>query len=269
MDKRSLPFVDIHCHMLPGIDDGSDSWETTLAMAKMSSSDGFSTVIVTPHQLGNFAVNDGDMIRQLTQKTQSFLHENGVDLQLLPGGDVRIEPEMISLIQSGNVLSLGDQRKYVLLELPHELYFSLDQLLERLDQAGMVGILSHPERNMGILQQPAIIDSLVSQGCLMQVTAGSITGAFGGRSQQLSEQMLSRGLVHFCATDAHGLKSRRPKMSRAFDRIADLTDGQTALDLCCRNPANVATGKPVSIENRPVAKKGSFFGSLFSRKKAG
>ena len=238
-------FVDIHCHLIPRIDDGARSWDESLEMARIAVADGIETIVVTPHQLGSYAHNDGDSIRSQTKELQRVLDENNVPLHVRAGADVRIEPDMIQLIEQGQVLTLADHRKHVLLELPHELYFPLEGLLAKLSRAELIGILSHPERNQGILKQPDILTLLVEGGCLMQVTASSLMGVFGRASQQLAEWMLRHGLVHFVATDAHGAKTRRPLMSRAFERVAELTDHATAVDLCCGNPAAVAEARDV------------------------
>jgi protein-tyrosine phosphatase len=241
-------YTDIHCHMLFGIDDGSKSAEESLAMARMAVDDGIRTVILTPHQLGAFRRNAGEHIRRRADEFQQLLNEHGVDLQVLPGGDVRIEPDMVELLQSGEVLTLADQGRHVLLELPHELYFPLEPVLNELESVGLTGILSHPERNMGLMREPELLEPLVERGCLMQVTAGSLMGTFGQASQQMSEWMLSEGLVHFLATDAHGSRSRRPLLDRAFERVAELVDRATAITVCCENPAAVAQGRTVSLE---------------------
>lgn len=266
-------FVDIHCHLLPGIDDGSSDWETTLGMAQLAVADGTRVIIVTPHQLGNFAHNLGDDIRARTAQLQEVLDQHAIDLQVLPGGDVRIEDGMLEGLISGEIMSLGDLRKHVLLELPHELYFPLEGVLAALQRQGLTGILSHPERNRGLLREPELLPALVDGGCLMQVTAGSLMGTFGPSAQQLAEWMLGEGLVHFIATDAHGVKSRRPLFRRAYERVAELTDESTAQDLCCHYPLLVARGELVPAGRRTVARRR--FGrqggwrSFFAAKKVG
>ncbi len=261
-------FVDIHCHFLPGIDDGSPDWETTIGMAQMAVADGTQVLIVTPHQLGNYPHNLGDDIRARTLELQQVLDQQGIALRVLPGGDVRIEEGMVEGLVSGEVMSLGDLRSHVLLELPHELYFPIEGVLASLKRQGMTGILSHPERNRGLLREPDLLPALVEGGCLMQVTAGSLMGTFGPSSQQLAEWMLSEGLVHFIATDAHGTKSRRPLMRRAFERVAELTDQATAEDLCCHHPALVARGKRLPAGRRALPKRGGWR-SFFTAKKVG
>jgi protein-tyrosine phosphatase len=211
----------------------------------MAAQDGISTIIATPHQLGSYGQNRGNGIKELVQQTQAALDDAQVPLRVLPGADVRIEPGMLAAIQAGEVLSLADHRRHVLLELPHELYISLDTLLAELQALGMQGILSHPERNAGILARPRLVEQLVDQGCLMQVTAGSLMGTFGPASQQLSESMLVNGLVHFLATDAHGVRARLPLLQRAATRASELVGAELAQLICRENPQRVADGQAV------------------------
>jgi protein-tyrosine phosphatase len=260
-------FVDIHCHLLPGIDDGSQSWEQSLEMAEMAVGDGTATIVTTPHQLGNYGHNHGRQIRAKTVELQQQLDGKRIALRVLPGADVRIEEGMVDKLGSGEVLTLADRGRHVLLELPHELFFSMDDVLAQLRRANMVGILSHPERNQGLLKQPRIVESLINHGCLMQVTCGSLMGTFGPASQQMAEWMLGEGFVHFLATDAHGPNARRPLMQRAFERAARLVGEDIATDLCCRNPAAVVAGEDVSTVRYKPKPRG-FLAGLFKRNRA-
>jgi protein-tyrosine phosphatase len=246
-------FADIHCHLLPGIDDGAKDWDESLAMARMAADDGTRTIVATPHQLGSFRHNLGGGIRNLVAELQSRITADDISLTVLPGADVRIEEDLVPRIASGEVLTLGDHGRHVLLEQPHELLLPMDPVLSKLSRHDLVGILSHPERNGGILAHWDAILPLVDAGCLMQITAGSLCGAFGPDCQQLAEWMVTEGLVHFIATDGHGPRSRRPLMRRAYDRVVELTDLQTADELCCRNPGLVAEGKDVVPGRRQVA----------------
>jgi protein-tyrosine phosphatase len=245
-------FVDIHCHLLPGIDDGATDWDESLAMAELAASDGTTTIIATPHQLGSFGHNRGDAIRRSVQKLQQRLMAAGVSLTVLPGADVRIEEQLVDRLLSGEVLTLGDHRRHVLLELPHELYLPLEPLIERLSRHNITAILSHPERNQGILRRPELLGPLVDAGCLMQITAGSLGGSFGAECQQLAESMIVDGLVHFVATDGHGARSRRPLMSRAYERLIQLAGPDLAIELCSGNPEYVTTGQPVQSGRRQL-----------------
>jgi protein-tyrosine phosphatase len=252
--ETSLHFVDIHCHLLPELDDGAGSWDDTLSMAKLAVADGISTIVATVHQLGNFAANRGDEIRAQAERLQTLLGERGIPLKVYPGADVRIEPGMIGKIRSGEVLTLADRGRHVLLELPHEVYLPLDRLLVDLKRAALTGILSHPERNQGIIAQPGVVKSLVNAGCLIQVTAASLIGAFGSRVHKVAESLVKQGLVHFVGTDAHSPRSRPPLMGEAFDRVVELAGEALAMELFCRNPAAVASGRAVTPGPRKTAK---------------
>ncbi|MCA9261145.1 MAG: hypothetical protein KDA61_18145 [Planctomycetales bacterium] len=259
-------FTDIHCHLLPGIDDGAADLAASLQMAEMAVGDGISTIVVTPHQLGNFAGNRGDDIRRRVTELQQQLDLRQIPLRILPGADVRIEDQMLDQLAAGDVLTLADRGRHVLLELPHEVYFPLEGLLERMHRRRLTGILSHPERNGGLLKRPELIPPLVDQGCLMQITASSLMGVFGRECQRMCEWMLGQQVVHFVATDAHSPRSRRPLLRRAFERVGELAGEKTARLLCCDYPALVAEGQHVPAGR--VAAGGRTWRSLFPRRKA-
>jgi protein-tyrosine phosphatase len=239
-------FVDIHCHILPGVDDGARDWDESVAMAKLAAADGTTTIIATPHQLGGYSRNQGDAIRHRVAELRQRLADAGVPLEVLPGADVRIDEELVEKLLSGDVLTLGDHGRHVLLELPHELYLPIEPIVERLARHNLVAILSHPERNEGILRRPAVLESLVECGCLLQITAGSLCGSFGEPCQKLADSLIGSGLVEFVATDGHGASSRRPVMRRAFERVSELAGAEMATALCCVNPALVASGRSVA-----------------------
>ncbi len=260
-------FVDMHCHLLPGLDDGPPDWDEALLMAQQAAADGIGTVIATPHHLGAYRTNDGRTIRARTAHLQEFLNQRNVDLRVLPGAEVRIEPDLVERIRTGEIMSLADRGRYVLLELPHDVYLPIERLLDDLGRAGLSGVLAHAERNMGIMAQPSLAESLVAAGCLLQVTAGSIMGTFGPRVEATALHLIRQGIVHFVATDAHSSKSRRPLMRRTFDRLSEIVGYQAALTLCCRNPAAVLDDG--HIEPALGKSNQSTLGRWFGWKKAG
>lgn len=246
----TTPFVDIHCHLLPGIDDGAKDWSESVAMARLAAEDGATTVVATPHQLGSFSQVQGDDVRQRTAELNERLLSEHIPLTVLPGAEIRIEPELLDRLAGGELLSLGDHQRHVLLELPHQLYLPIESLLSELAARRVTVVLAHPERNEGILRRPELLGHLVDAGCLMQITAGSLCGTLGSHVCEMSEWMLAEGLVHVVATDAHNPRSRRPLLGRAYERLCALADAQTAHDLCCRHPARIAAGRAVTPGRR-------------------
>ena len=190
-------FTDIHCHIIPNIDDGSVSLSDSLAMATTASADGTTSLIATPHQLGANSQVTVAAIRNGVALLQEQLHVKTVNVTIRPGADIRIDPELPKLLKQGKVLTLADQGKHVLLELPHETYFPLDPLLRALRKQGLVGILSHPERNRGIINDPDVMWDVIEAGGLLQITAASLTGAFGSSCQEIAELAVDEGTYPF------------------------------------------------------------------------
>ncbi len=255
--RKFPPLVDIHCHILPGIDDGAADWEESLAMARLAVDDGFITIIATPHQLGSHRHLAGKTIRDLTAELQSRLRDRRLPLDVLPGGEARIEPDLVQQIATGHVVTLAGHGRHMLVEMPHEFYLPLDELVRDLAAANIVAIVAHPERNLGILRQRDFAKVLVEQGCLLQITAESLLGAFGPAARDLAEWLVQQRLVHFVSSDAHGVDYRLPVLSEAFGRVADLVGREFAIAVFSANPAAVARGEDVPDEEPLAADAGT------------
>src|SRR5271165_1252840 len=171
--------IDLHSHILPGIDDGAGDISVSLAMAKASVAQGVSVLACTPHILPGLYHNTGPAIREAVQKLQQTLDQEGVSLRLVTGADAHICPDFVSGLRSGQILTIADSR-YVLVEPPHHTAPpQLEDFFFNLVVAGYVPILTHPERLSWVPQRYETIKKLVQTGVWMQVTAGSFTGAFG------------------------------------------------------------------------------------------
>ncbi len=214
-------------------------------MAKDAKADGTNSLIATPHQLGTNSGVTVAAIRSGTVELQEKLQCEDIGVMILPGADIRIDPELPKLLRQGKVLTLADRGKHVLLELPHDTYYPLDQLLKSLRKQGLVGILSHPERNRGIIKNPDVMWDVVEAGGLLQITAASLTGSFGSSCQEIAELAVDEGLIHFIASDAHDTKHRPFGMRDAYDTICDMAGGKLADLVCCENPARVFEGDGV------------------------
>ena len=205
--------IDLHCHMLPGIDDGAPDLATSLAMAKAFVADGVTVVACTPHILPAVYPNTGPDIQARVDALQVHLNEAGVSLQLVAGADNHIVPNMVAGLRSGHLLTLAGSR-YVLVEPPHHVAPPrLEEFFFDLVVAGFVPILTHPERLSWIKSHYPTIQRLAQSGTWMQITAGSLLGGFGKSPQYWAERMLDEGIVHILATDSHNTQHRPPNLS--------------------------------------------------------
>jgi protein-tyrosine phosphatase len=240
--------IDLHCHILPGLDDGARDLSVSLDMARASVADGVSVLACTPHILPGVYHNSGPRIRQATDELRQALAREGIPLQLVTGADNHVVPDLIAGLRSGHHLGLADSR-YVLVEPPHHVAPPrFEDLLFNLTVAGYVPILTHPERLTWINAHYAMIRRLVGAGVWMQVTAGSLAGAFGRNARYWSERMLDEGCVHILATDAHDVSRRPPALSEGRDLAARRVGDGEAEHLVVTRPRGIVVNHiPASL----------------------
>lgn len=231
--------IDLHCHILPGIDDGAADLSVALEMAKACVADGVTVLACTPHILPGLYHNSGPQIRQAVQNLQAELDARGIALKLTTGADVHIVPDFVAGLRSGHLLTLANSR-YVLVEPPHHVApLRLDDLLFQLIVADYVPILTHPERLSWIKTHYAAIQNLMRGGVWMQITAGSLAGSFGKSAQYWAERMLDEGCVHILATDAHDTRRRPPDLSRGREIAAKRVGDAEAEHLVATRPLGI------------------------------
>ena len=207
--------IDLHSHILPGIDDGSQSLEMSLAMARIAVNDGIRIMACTPHIYPGLYLNNTAGITAARNALQMSLDEHGIPLQLTIGADVHLVPDLLQGLRTGVVPTLHKTR-YVLLEPPH--HVAPPRFAESVFQlvaAGYVPVITHPERLTWIKDHFQVFADLTRQGAWIQVTAGALTGLFGSRAKYWSERFLGDGLTHILATDAHSSGRRVPVLSEA------------------------------------------------------
>jgi protein-tyrosine phosphatase len=215
MEQVSVGAIDLHCHLLPGIDDGAPDWDATLAMAKLALADGIRTIVATPHWPIDGGQTGGARVRELVAEAQERLRAAELPLRVLPGHELQIISNIESALESGEALPLADSR-FVLLETPYfELPPYLRDMIFRLESQGYQPVLAHPERNPNVQHDLRCLESLVDAGCLLQVNAGSILGQFGPRPRRTAENLLARGWVQVIASDAHSPTTRPPVLAAA------------------------------------------------------
>jgi protein-tyrosine phosphatase len=231
--------IDLHCHILPGVDDGASNLSESIAMARVAASDGIAVIACTPHMVPGLYDNTGPAIRLAVDELARVLADAGIPLQLVTGADVHLAPDLEEGLGSGRVAKLAESR-YFLLEPPHHvLPPRLEDIIFQLLTAGYMPIVTHPERLSWVEAHYAVLQRLAASGVWMQVTAGSLTGRFGRRVRYWGERMLDEGIVQILATDAHDCLDRPPRLSEARDVVARRNGEEAAERLVVTHPAAV------------------------------
>lgn len=248
--------IDLHAHILHDIDDGAQTLEESLAMARAAAQDGTRVIAATPHSPDSSASRryDPALIRERVAALNAALAAEGLPLEVLAGTEIYYSADIVARLERGALLTYGGSRA-VLLELPQNtLPPTLDMLLLGLQVAGYRVVLAHPERVVEVQRDPNRLLPLIERGVLMQITAAALTGMQGARRRALCEKLLAHGMVHLLASDAHGMLPRRPPLlASALKRAAQLVGRAAAAALVEANPAAVLQGRPLHLPPpRPV-----------------
>lgn len=228
--------IDLHCHMLPGIDDGAPDLAVALAMARMAVADGITTVACTPHIYPGLYENTAAGIAVAIDALRSELVEAGIALDLTIGADTHLTPDLVAGLRGGRIPTLGGSR-YFLFEPPHHVEPPrLEESVFAVMAAGYVPVITHPERLTWIEDRYAVFPRLARAGAWMQITAGSVTGRFGRRPRYWAERMLDEGVVHILATDSHHVERRPPLLAEAREAAAQRLGVEEATHLVLTRP---------------------------------
>lgn len=200
--------VDIHCHLLPAVDDGPETVEQAIEMAKRATSEGVTAIVVTPHAFHPQFETDELDVQNAVTKLQNVLRREGVELDLYVGQEIRVFGDLVQALEQSGALSLAGSR-YVLVEFPSDSVPAYaEQLFFGLQTEGYTPVIAHPERNKEFATNPKRLMDFVSSGALSQITTGSLTGEFGKNVQELALVFLRNGLSHLLASDAHSTGRR-------------------------------------------------------------
>ncbi len=244
--------VDLHHHLLFGLDDGSPDLATSVAMARLAADDGITHVVCTPHASGSFAYDPQRVATTATALREELARE-AIPLTLGIGCDFHLSYDNIQEALAAPKKFAINGGNYLLVELPD---FGLPQTLSdtfyQLQLAGLTPILTHPERNPTLQNDPRRLVDWVRNGLLVQVTAGSVTGRMGKTAERMAHRLLADRWVHFLATDAHNLTSRAPHLAEARDVVAAKYSVAYADLLCTINPAAVFAGHPLGAQEEPL-----------------
>ena len=264
------PMIDLHCHMLPGIDDGAPDLEVALAMARCAVADGIVTSACTPHIYPGLYENSKAGIEAAVLALQAELDAEGIALRLVVGADTHLTPTLVADLRNGLIPTIAGSR-YLLLEPPHHVAPPrFEESMFQLMAAGYVPVITHPERLSWIETHYEIFGRLSHSGAWMQLTAGSLTGRFGRRPNYWADRMLDEGLVDILATDAHHIHKRPPMLAEGRDAAAKRVGDMEAGHMVSTRPQGIlADTSPQSLPPRPVKAPVTGKGAGFWRRLVG
>jgi protein-tyrosine phosphatase len=232
--------VDLHCHILPGIDDGPETMADAVALCRVLWREGVTLAVATPHQLGRYDTSiTAARIRAGVRALQEELTRRRIGLEVRPGAEIRLDERIDRLLQDDLLMTLNDARRFLLLELPMGLAVDPEVVLERLSKSAMHIVLAHAERYDFIRADQQAAQRWIDAGMVIQVNCGSLTGAFGPVEQSFAWNLLSRGIATVVASDAHGTGQRRPYFAAAVEMIQQKLGRQAAQDVCVDNPRKI------------------------------
>ena len=239
--------IDIHCHIIPGIDDGASDIGTSIEMCKIAEQEGIHVIIATPHYIHGVLDNGRDIVCSKVIELNNHLREKHINVDIYPGCEVFICPELPKLVLEGKICTLNNS-KYVLIELPMESIpeYTVD-VIYQLKLAGYIPIIAHPERNAIINRYPDTLHDLISRGALSQINTSSLVGLFGKDIMKLTTKLLKHKMVHLLASDAHTTRGRSPRLSAAIDKIEKLVGPEVLLKIMQNNEA-ILNNELISVE---------------------
>jgi len=243
MDKLSCPMIDLHTHILPGVDDGAGDEGSALDMARQAVERQIQVVAATPH----FVNLAWDQIKAEAAKLQALLTAHQINLTVVAGAELMIDLDL-AVQAKEDIPTYNDAGKYCLIEFPMlELPHYVDQVLFSLQVKGITPVIAHPERYHAVIEDPNLPAHWIETGCLIQINAGSLLGNFGTHVQRTAEIMLKHQMVHLIGSDAHSTGRRGFHLERSAEAVQRLAGAETAAKLVSTNPARIIAGEPVEV----------------------
>jgi len=275
--ESTVEMIDLHCHILPGLDDGPQTMEESIQMCRIAYQDGIRTIVATPHTLNGVYQNGRSTILSRVNELNDALNNSELPpgqrpswaggrtpclrrnascrqanselpLKILPGSDVHLCETTLQQVDQGEAITIGDGGKYIMIEFPSQaIPYQAERVLFQLLGRGLIPIISHPERNLEIGKRPGRYDEIIKMGCFGQVTAMSLTGEFGPKVRQWAEKLLKSWLVHFIASDAHSINGRPPILSAAVKAAAKIVGKKEAEKMVTEYPKAILEGRRPNI----------------------
>lgn len=260
--------IDIHSHILPGVDDGVKTEDDAVEFARVAENDGVKRIVATPHCKEGFYFNDRPTVLREVEKLRARLDAEGLRIRVEPGAEVHICPDLVQRVADGRAPTLMDNGRTLLLELSLSQYpVELENLVFELKLAGLEIVFAHPERIRYFQDDIRRYEAVIRQGALGQITSGSVLGVFGDDVADLSEELMTKGLVHVLASDAHNLRGRPPVLSEAVEVSADWVGEARAIAMVSEAPHALLEGRSPELPavDSPRSRGGGIFSRFFGR----
>ena len=259
-----LPFVDIHVHLLAGLDDGPRTIDDALAMCEMAVADGTGTAAALAHQGDGWPEVTPDRIRAAVRELQQLLTERAIPLRVVPSAEMLVNLDFEEDFAQGRYLTVGDRGRYALVELPVNCSLDPRPLVDFLLGRSVIPILAHVERYPDLLHQEDLVEEMIAMGCLVQINAGSITAPADRRDGKVLRDWLRRNMIHFIASDGHSSRRRQPRMREAHETISRWTSPGVADRVCSIHGSMVVNDLPWKPLNVLPRGNSGWFARLFS-----
>ena len=258
--------IDIHCHILPNVDDGSESLEESIEMAKIAESEGITRIVNTSHCHFDFKYKKGNELKLELEKFNQVLKEENINIEVLLGNELYYTSDLIERFNELDFFSMNNS-KYILMEFsPINFPKNIEDVIYEIKIRGYIPIIAHAERYKQVQEDVNIVLDCIKEGALIQVNASSILGKNGENVEDTSKKLLDNNMVHFVATDAHSSNRRRPLIKDSYNYILKNYGKEVAEKLFIENPTSVIENRDISILNpTKYEEKRSFLKRLFRK----
>ena len=266
----TIEMIDLHAHILPGLDDGAETLDESIEMCWLSYQDGIRTIVATPHILKGIYSNNRSTILAKVQELNDALKKlrvqssefGGKDFdasthsliaasdafKILPGADVHFSLDMLQLCENGEIVTVNDKGRYLMVEFDSQgIPYHAEDVLFQMIMHGIIPIITHPERNLEIARSPNRYYEIIKMGCLGQVTAMSLTGGFGSGVRRIAEKLLKNRLAHVIASDSHSINRRPPILSTALRATEKIVGKEEAQKMVTEYPEAVIEGRKPNV----------------------
>lgn len=242
-----IPLVDTHCHLLAGLDDGPQTPDEALSMCEDMLAEGVQMSVAIAHQNHHYPGNTPDVIRSATKALAERLRAEQVPLTVVPCAEVMMHPALEASWQQGELLSVGDHRQYLLVEMPHGVFVDLGPTAVRLRAQGVQLVVAHAERYPDLLHSAGLVEQWIEAGCLIQASSGGITDARSRADTKAVKAWFQRGIVHVLGSDGHSPMHRPPRLAAAYHQVVEWVGAPAADRICSTNGMALLQGLPLRV----------------------